>query len=348
MKNKPLFTNILVFQFLLIFYLGLLYLLFYFENKYQNPQFNTIWDTLWFSLVTLSSVGYGDKVPISWEGKVIALIFIFLSVGFLGYLYSQIINFFSMFSTQNKAGQFGTRFTNHTVIIGWDDFGQSVADKLIEKLEKVLIVVDDSDQVELIYQSYTKDEVFVLFSEFDNWDQLRNLANLDKAQMLFINLKSDTEKLVYAIDLRQNFTDLKVILIIDNSNLASTFSSIGIEYALAKNDIAAKMLVDYVIEPEVAKYNKDLLNFHEENNGLDLVEFELLKKHRYIGKMYNQVFLELKNEFNVILVGVAKISGKKRELIKNPEKDILLGKGDFLLMFVDHTKFDVITKFFRD
>lgn len=43
------------------------------ENKINPGQFGTIWDALYFSVVTLSTVGYGDVTPLSSTGKVITV-----------------------------------------------------------------------------------------------------------------------------------------------------------------------------------------------------------------------------------------------------------------------------------
>jgi ABC-type amino acid transport substrate-binding protein len=59
----------------------------YFE-RHQNPdQFRSswkgIWDGLWWSVVTMTTVGYGDKAPRSKAGKVIALIWMFSGLLFI-------------------------------------------------------------------------------------------------------------------------------------------------------------------------------------------------------------------------------------------------------------------------
>ena len=69
-----LFLVILVFG-------GLLWLV---ERK-ANPQMfknspGGIWDGIWWAAVTMTTVGYGDKVPISNRGKVISLVWMFTAV----------------------------------------------------------------------------------------------------------------------------------------------------------------------------------------------------------------------------------------------------------------------------
>lgn len=65
----------------------------YFE-RHRNPQFRRsfkgIWDGLWWSMVTLTTVGYGDKSPKSVRGKVTALILMFTGLLFISGLTASI------------------------------------------------------------------------------------------------------------------------------------------------------------------------------------------------------------------------------------------------------------------
>ena len=49
------------------------------ENE-DNEQFSNFGDSLWWSLVTFTTIGYGDKVPNSGIGKIIASIFSVLGI----------------------------------------------------------------------------------------------------------------------------------------------------------------------------------------------------------------------------------------------------------------------------
>ena len=52
----------------------------------NHPSVNSIWDALWWSLVTVSTVGYGDVVPETWMGRLIAAPLIIVGVGVVGYV----------------------------------------------------------------------------------------------------------------------------------------------------------------------------------------------------------------------------------------------------------------------
>ena len=66
-----------------ISYLLLISLLFVWEKEAGNAGFGSIWDAVWYSLITMTTVGYGDITPVTVGGKIIGLLFALCSIGIL-------------------------------------------------------------------------------------------------------------------------------------------------------------------------------------------------------------------------------------------------------------------------
>ncbi|XP_034016042.1 LOW QUALITY PROTEIN: potassium voltage-gated channel subfamily KQT member 4 [Thalassophryne amazonica] len=68
-------------------YIGFLVLIFasflvYLAEKDSNTEFNTYADSLWWGTITLTTIGYGDKAPRTWQGRLLAAVFALLGVSF--------------------------------------------------------------------------------------------------------------------------------------------------------------------------------------------------------------------------------------------------------------------------
>ncbi|NWH66798.1 KCNQ3 protein, partial [Geococcyx californianus] len=48
----------------------------------MKEEFETYADALWWGLITLATIGYGDKTPKTWEGRLIAATFSLIGVSF--------------------------------------------------------------------------------------------------------------------------------------------------------------------------------------------------------------------------------------------------------------------------
>ena len=67
---------------LILFYLSAVGI-YYFENSVQPEAFSSIFSSLWWSVVTLTTVGYGDIVPITIGGRIFTFIILMIGLGII-------------------------------------------------------------------------------------------------------------------------------------------------------------------------------------------------------------------------------------------------------------------------
>lgn len=73
---------IYIFVVLFIFVLTLTPLVYYLEHEVQPEVFSSMIETMWWSVITFTTVGYGDMYPITPMGKVVTSIVSFLGIAF--------------------------------------------------------------------------------------------------------------------------------------------------------------------------------------------------------------------------------------------------------------------------
>lgn len=52
-----------------------------FEHEAQPEVFSSIPDSLWWAVVSFTTVGYGDSYPITWGGRIFTMIILFIGLG---------------------------------------------------------------------------------------------------------------------------------------------------------------------------------------------------------------------------------------------------------------------------
>lgn len=55
--------------------------IYYFENEAQPEHFSSIFDSLWWSIITLTTVGYGDVYPVTVGGRVFTFFILMIGLG---------------------------------------------------------------------------------------------------------------------------------------------------------------------------------------------------------------------------------------------------------------------------
>jgi voltage-gated potassium channel len=327
-------------------YTGLLAILLQLEEHAPHTKLRSWQDAAWYLTETLTTVGYGDALPVTYWGRAIGFIFLLSSLGVYGFIVGQIANFMSTLKEQKELGLLGTSFKNHVVIIGWNDFSHSVVSHLIGAGRQVAVITKERSHIDLIREIYSSDQVYTLFTDYHNFDILEK-ANISHASIVFINLNDDTEKLVYVINIKKHFAKLNCVVTLDNGNLKSTFQHAGVTYAISKNEISSKLLASYIYEPDVAIFSEELIAYAHEEHEYDIKQFLIKPENVFVNTPYDKAFFELKRDCNVILIGIVKNQNGERKLLKNPEGSIKIESGDYLMMMMDRRGHAKLSKLFR-
>ena len=330
----------------LFIYFVLITLLVEFEKDSDQASITNYRDAIWYSLVTIATVGYGDLVPATEYGRYVAFIFVLISLGTFGILIGQISALMVEIRENKKLGYNGTNMEDHAVIIGWNDFGKLVLSQLMGVGKKVAIVTNKKSDIEFIKEEEGGKGIYVLYTDFNNMELLKK-SNIERSSNVFINLDNDTEKLVYILNLKKTFPNLDYVVTLDNGDLKNTFLSAGVTNTISKHEIASKLLASYMFEPDVASYSESIMSFAKGETDYDIKQFLVTNSNPYVGKPYQDAFFDLKRRFNAVLIGITKRDkfGNKR-LLKNPLGDLNITSGDYLIIILNGKSFKIIRKMF--
>ncbi len=321
MKKKYLFLISIIIYILAIWGIKTI------ESNSPEGNIKTIADAFWYAIVTLTTVGYGDYYPVTGLGRIIGLLVIIGSLGILGFLLGEITVRINEYMEKKKNGHLGTRFENHYVIIGWNAFAKNVATQIINAGHKVAVVTDQKNDIDMIYDCFDKANIFVLYTEYANYDAFEKV-NVSKARRLFINFREDTDTLVFVINLRKQYPNVKVVVTCSNPILKETFQNAGISYVVSKNEVAAQMVASYLFEPYVAAYAEDLIVTSIDTDDTDIQQYKITEMCDLVNCDYMDAFIRLKQDFNAILIGIV----KGTQVLKNPEKGVLIEANNYLIL----------------
>jgi len=94
--------------------------LIYLIERRANPHFRSVEDGLWWSLVTLTTIGYGDVYPITRGGRLLASAVVLVGIGLVGLVTGKIAS--ALVTRRIKEGRGLTeahQLKGHLVVLGW-------------------------------------------------------------------------------------------------------------------------------------------------------------------------------------------------------------------------------------
>ncbi|MGE4293892.1 MAG: ion transporter, partial [Desulfovibrio sp.] len=124
----------------------------------------------------------------------------------------------------------------------------------------------------------------------------------------------------------------QIVMTLDNYDLQETFENAGVNYTISKNDVSSKMLASYIFEPDVARFNEDLLASASCKEDFDIQQYQVVPECPYANTPFAQVFEDLKRRLNVVPIGLSKLINGNRTLYKLPADDLPVEPGDYIVL----------------
>ncbi len=101
----------------------------FFEN-FLGGKVQDVFGALWWTVVTLTTVGYGDMVPSTTGGKIMGLFVMICGIGLVSTLTGNMASMLVERKARKRKGLLKVNLTNHVVIVGWNDFGPEMVEAL--------------------------------------------------------------------------------------------------------------------------------------------------------------------------------------------------------------------------
>ncbi len=312
----------------------------YVSEQFAGSGFDSYFDTLWYAIVTLTTVGYGDISPSTTIGRALGMVLLIFGVGIFATISGKIASMLFDFRIKKEKGLIMLKqMRKHFIVCGWKfDFDlilegiiNSNPDITLEKI--VLINTAPAEKMEKILSDARFSGITYVSGDFT-----------EEATLLRAKIKTADRVLILS-DYSQSFSPLEI----DSRTVMGVLS---VENANPKVYVAAE-LIDSKFEKHLsiahcdeiiltAEYERNLVVSASNGTGLSHVLRDLLSKKpeeglvispiptEYIGKTYADVVQffaerEESSEKNPVPIGLLENTGnlneRRREALTEAQKN---------------------------
>ena len=300
-------------------------LIYVMEANDPASPINTLYQAIYWSIVTISTVGYGDVVAVSKEGQFVAVVVILAGIAVLAFTTSLFVSAFTEKIEDIKEGktiQDISKIKKIYIICGYSNIAKEVAKKL--KLANFSIVVIDKDPNRV--ESAKKDSFMALNYNPGSIESYKKLnIDLSKHVKAVLCLEEDDVANVYtALTIRSIDKEVFIMSLLINSTNRGKLLYSGVNEILYDKEFVGLVAREYVGQP-VAFEAIHAIRSEESSIRID----EIAVTERIV---YNcPRVADLDNlKFRVVLLGVHKRSSKM--FLFNPIDSTILESGDVLLV----------------
>lgn len=282
-------------------------------------------DSLYMTVITLATVGYGEVHHVSEEGRIFTVILILLGVGYFLYVGGSLIQFLVEGRIRHILGrhkldkQIG-KLNNHYIICGYGRIGRVLARYLTEKYLDVVIIEKSRNRVEHL----NKDGVLYLIGEATSEEVLER-AGIKKARGLITVVATDADNVFLVLIAKQMNPDIFIVARAIQNTAKRTLQAAGADKVVSPYDLGARRMAHAIIRPTVIKF----LELAFADGSTDIQVEEIMAKP---GSQLIDVPLKhsgIRQHMDLIILSIRKKTG---EMIFNPKADTTIEKNDTLVV----------------
>jgi voltage-gated potassium channel len=289
-------------------------LMFVAEHQRNGGQFSSFGDSLWWSIVTIATVGYGDKVPITPAGRIVGSVTIISGLILISLFTATISSVFVARKIKESKGLQDIDFTDHILICGWNPHVEeilSIFNRYGSKASPMNIVLVNEAQAELM--EVVCESVSNLDVRFVHGDCARepvlNRAKVKSAHAALIvpdtinqtQTPSDEKTLLSLLTMKSLNPSLKVYVHIVNRENVAHIKRANADEVIVSDQFVGFFLANHILHPGLSELATDILEY---GRGSDMHRVQIPSE--FVGRKFEDLLLHFKRVNNWTLIGVVR------------------------------------------
>lgn len=276
-------------------------------------------DALFMTVITLTTVGYGEVRPLSDSGKLFAMFVIFAGASTVVYVLGDMVELFVSFNFElRRMKDQIAKLSGHYIVCGWGRTGQEVTEHFMVK--KIPFVVVESDPV--LARRARDAELLVIEGDATSDDVLLQ-AQIKKAAGVICGLPDDAANTFIVLSAKELNSEVTIVSRAANPGSESKLRRAGANMVISPYVIAGRRMATAVTHPLVTEFLDVVMHAPEYDLRIDQVN--LSEDNVLVGKTLKDA--NIKQQSGAMILAVNQ-SGK---LITNPLPDQVFSSGDILI-----------------
>jgi voltage-gated potassium channel len=306
----------------------------------KNGEFVSFFDGLWWTIVTIATVGYGEKVPVTVYGKFLAMGIMFLGVGMMGVITGRIASFLLERQMKEEKGlQDHRSMSGHFIVCGWKREMNRVVHEILQSnpvlspLQIVLLNKASQEDVNILRSDREFKGIKYVNGDYDEERDLVR-AGINKAGRILVLADYLTEGTLQQIDSKT----VMAVMTIKNLNSRAYVCAelLDTKYEkylrlthcdeiLLSRDFCRSMLASASAATGLSHIIYELLHGQE---GASIVTRSFPPE--YIGRPYSDLKEYFSNDRDLLLVGLLENTGnimmRKKHALREAQKSMEISR----------------------
>lgn len=280
------------------------------ENTISTSGVHSLFESLWWTMQTITTVGYGDVAIVGTYGKLNAMFVMIFGIGSFSFLLVSIAAEILDATILKRIGARVTRMKDHVIVCNYGSNGKEILESILKEKESLVYLGAskppiDNDKLDFVSGSPLEDE------------DLKK-AGIKSAKMIVIfpderssgknPNATDAETILSAMNARRLNPDAFIIVELMNESNSSHARKGGIQEIIVRGKLSSYLILKSINEGNVGKFIQNIL---EPTGQVEISEMTLNGVNKTYGEIYHSI--EEQNKSIIAVVGKQGILPKPKE-----------------------------------
>ncbi len=303
---------------------------------YHLIEHTSLLDSAYMTVITISTVGFREVVPLSGPGRIFTMALILIGVGLIGYSFTRITSFFIEGELQRiirgrKMEKVISKMKNHIIVCGYGRMGHDVA-AILAQNEKDVVVVEmeleaDSDDIALLRGDATEDQVLLD-------------AGIERAEAVVACLSSDADNVFLTLSAKTLNPAIRVVSRAISGGSVGKLRRAGANEVICMHEISARRMATVLIQPNLV--NLVDIMAPARNIFLEVGEIQVDNNEEILAKSISEI--NLKRRTGALILAVRQGNGK---VLFNPDSDYKMQSGDTLIIMGEREQIERVSGIYK-
>ena len=283
-------------------------------------------DALYMTVITMTTVGYGEVQPLSPYGRLFTVGLIITSIGIVGYVFSSITAFVvegeirQIFRGRKMDKQI-SKLKNHIILCGMGRTGQHIVEEFIRTQTPFVVVEQDEAALE---EASRFEEMLYLQMDATQDDTLL-LAGIKQARGLVTTLSEDKDNVFVVLCARSLNPQLRIISRLVEERNEELLRKAGADQIVSPDAIGGMRMASVMLRPTVVSFLDQMLRETGQTLRMEEIRVEDFPglQNRSIGE------INLRKRTGALVVA---IKSQAHGYQFNPGAQTVLRSGDILII----------------
>lgn len=283
-------------------------------------------DALYMTVITVSTVGFGEVGTTSNSSEIFSVIMIFLGVGIVGYAFTTLVAMFvegkvSDLWKGSKMDRKISGLNDHYIICGSGELAEVIIKKFIDENLDFVVITDKREDLD----DYSHHNILVVEGQSTEESVLLH-AGIEKAKGLVATMETEVDNIVTVLTARNLNNKIYIISNAITKSGNEKLLKVGANKTLSAIEISGNRMASLMIKPNIISFLDVVTRVGDVE--LDLEEV-IVKKGSYLENK-TLIEAEIPRKTGLTVLAIKKIEDEK--ILFNPPIDYTFKIGDVLII----------------